>query len=126
MGEALRTHRRNKYGARRTEFDGHTFDSKTECEYYRYLIGKYPKDDIIVHPPSVVLLPTMSWKLDFYIKSEDRYIDVKGFSTREFKEKAKVWKALGPTVLTVVHKVPIIIWSEENYGPGEYEVVKKS
>jgi len=116
----MRMNHRNKFGAKKCEYDGHKFDSQGERDYYKHLLTKYAKEDIVAHPPKVSLIPTMSWKLDFYITSEDRYIDFKGMETKDFKEKLKVWKAFGPTVLTVAVTTPIIKYHEEDYGPGLY------
>lgn len=120
----MRINHRNKYGAKRCEYDGHKFDSQGERDYYKHLLTKYDKEDIVVHPPKVSLIPTMSWKLDFYIASEDRYIDFKGVETASYKEKLKVWKSFGPTILTAVYETPIIDYYDEDYGPGLYKWVK--
>jgi hypothetical protein len=123
----MRQHNRtNKYGAKKVRHDGMVFDSKMEFEYYKHLLTKYDKEDIVVHPPKLILFPGMAWGLDFLIKSEGRYIDVKGAETQAFKEKLKCWNTFGPSVLYVVSKVPIIGWDGKDYGPGEYEAVKKS
>ncbi|MBX5021203.1 DUF1064 domain-containing protein [Rhizobium lentis] len=96
--------RGNKFGARRTVFDGITFDSKREAEVYRDLklleragrisgFERQRKFELIVNGEIIG-----SAKIDFAFIDHDqdgrfRCVDVKGVVTREFKRTQKIIKA---------------------------------
>jgi len=92
--------RRSKYNNVKTVVDGITFHSKKEAKHYADL--KYAKiagelEEFYMQVP--FLLPgTVKYLLDFkeYWKGEKepRYVEVKGFFTRESKIKIKIVEAL--------------------------------
>ncbi len=88
---------RSKYGAKKTSVDGHTFDSKKEAEYYQELKLKLMAGAVkgFCLQPVFILAPDLKYKADFIVFSEDgtyEIIDVKGFRTKEYKVKKKVFE----------------------------------
>jgi hypothetical protein len=98
---------KNKYNATKAMFDGITFASKKECEYYvklkflkadkaiKYFLRQIPFD----------LPGGVKYRCDFMVVHNDQhiqYIDVKGFKTKEFIMKKKMVEALYPIEITVV------------------------
>lgn len=92
-----------KFKAVRTEVDGIKFDSIMESDFYRWLTSRPDTGKIECHP-SITLLPTIKWKLDFLVNGQ--WYDVKGCETPEFKLKAKLWALFGPGDLVIVKKAP--------------------
>ena len=88
---------RSKYGAIKTSVDGHTFDSKKEAEYYQELKLRLQSGDIkgFCLQPIFVLAPGLKYKADFIVFNSDgtsEVIDVKGFKTKEYITKKKVFE----------------------------------
>jgi hypothetical protein len=118
---------------KRTEFDGHVFDSGEELEFYRdYLkTGVYKSDIVgITLQPKYELLPkfekdgikhrAITYKPDFYIEYMSKsgelckeVIEIKGFSTPDFVMRRKMFDYRYPDLkLVVLSKAP------KKYGGG--------
>ena len=88
---------RSKYGAIKTSIDGHTFDSKKEAEYYCELKMRLQAKEIkgFCLQPIFILASDLKYKADFIVFNNDgstEIIDVKGFKTKEYKVKKKVFE----------------------------------
>ena len=83
--------KKNKYNAKRTEWNGHKYDSKKEAEYAMYLEDRKRAGEIKdwePHPNLKIHAPTGEWlfnyRIDFLVKhhdGEDEYIEVKSAIT---------------------------------------------
>lgn len=97
--------KKHKYGAKKAEVNGITFDSKAEARYYMYLLSLQAKGEVteIELQPVLPLLPKFIYKganrqkmdyvLDFkvtYISGLVEYIDVKGVATKDALMKRKL------------------------------------
>lgn len=88
---------KSKYGAIKTNIDGHTFDSKKEADYYCELKLRLQAKEIkgFCLQPIFVLAPGLKYKADFIVFNNDgstEIIDVKGFKTKEYITKKKVFE----------------------------------
>lgn len=88
---------RSKYGAKKTRIDGHVFDSEKEANYYNELKIRLQAKDIrgFCLQPTFILASGLSYKADFIIFNNDgssEIIDVKGFKTKEYIAKKKVFE----------------------------------
>lgn len=89
--------KKSKYGAVKTKIDGHTFDSKKEAEFYCNLKLRLQAKEIkgFCLQPIFILATGLSYKADFIIFNNDgstEIIDVKGFKTKEYIAKKKVFE----------------------------------
>lgn len=89
--------KKSKYGAVKTNIDGHIFDSKKEAEYYSELKLRLQAKNIkgFCLQPIFILTEGLKYKADFIVFNEDgtyEIIDVKGFKTKEYKVKKKVFE----------------------------------
>lgn len=89
--------RKTKYRAYKTSVDGHTFDSQKEAEFYIDLKNRLRANDIkgFCLQPIFILAPGLKYKPDFIIFNNDgtqEIIDVKGFKTKEYIAKKKVFE----------------------------------
>lgn len=89
--------RKTKYRANKTSIDGHTFDSKKEAEYYCNLKIRLQAGDIkgFCLQPIFMLAPGLKYKADFIVFNNDNtteVIDVKGYKTKEYIAKKKVFE----------------------------------
>lgn len=89
--------RKTKYRANKTSVDGHTFDSKKEAEYYCELKMRLQAKDIkgFCLQPTFMLAPGLKYKADFIVFNNDnttQVIDVKGYKTKEYIAKKKVFE----------------------------------
>jgi len=93
----------NKYGARKTEYNGVMYDSKRESEYARELDLRVRAHDIlswqrqVKYPMIVKDIKITTYVADFVITHNNGHIeivDIKGVETPVFKLKAKLLKAL--------------------------------
>ena len=89
--------KKTKYRANKTSVDGHTFDSKKEAEYYCNLKMRLQAHDIkgFCLQPIFMLAPGLKYKADFIIFNNDNtteVIDVKGYKTKEYIAKKKVFE----------------------------------
>lgn len=96
-----------KYGNKRVQEDGYSFDSKAECaRYYQLKLMQRAGEISALHVhPSYELQPAFKdrdgirqraicYEADFaYIEGEDRIVeDVKGHETKDYKIKAKLFR----------------------------------
>ena len=90
-------HKTSKYKANKTSIDGHTFDSQKEADYYCELKCRLQAKDIkgFCLQPTFILAPNLKYKADFIVFNNDNsveVIDVKGFKTKEYITKKKVFE----------------------------------
>lgn len=109
----------SKYNARKVEYKGITFDSKVECDYYKYLESQLNtgKFDYIELQPKYELITKMKkqrkaeYVADFALWLDSKLIqviDVKGMATETAKLKAKIFRYLYPDVeLVWICKAPV-------------------
>lgn len=89
--------KRSKYGAKKTTIDGHAFDSQKEAEYYSNLKFAVMANEIagFCLQPIFILADGLKYKADFVVFNNDgsfEIVDVKGFKTKEYKVKKKVFE----------------------------------
>ena len=89
--------KRSKYGAVKTKIDGQIFDSKKEADYYCELKLRLQAREIkgFCLQPVFILAPELKYKADFIVFNNDgatEVIDVKGFKTKEYITKKKVFE----------------------------------
>jgi predicted nuclease of restriction endonuclease-like RecB superfamily len=89
--------KKSKYGAIKTKIDGHTFDSKKEAEFYCNLKLRLQVKDIkgFCLQPIFILAEGLKYKADFIVFNNDgtaEVIDIKGFKTKEYITKKKVFE----------------------------------
>lgn len=117
------TQKKQKFNAKKIEYDGITFDSKLECEYYKELMLKVKNGEIksFSIQPKYILQDKftkygknyreISYSPDFMIINNDdgvTLIDVKGFSTPASEIRKKMFDFQYPDIqliwLTYVKK----------------------
>lgn len=108
----------SKYNAKKIEYKGIVFDSKVECEYYKYLEQRLIIDDYdyIEIQPKYELIPKFGkqrkaeYIADFALWNDGNLIeviDVKGMATETAKLKAKIFRYKYQDVkLTWICKAP--------------------
>ena len=89
--------KKSKYRANKVSIDGHTFDSQKEADFYCELKVRLQAKEIngFCLQPIFVLAPGLKYKQDFIIFNLDgstEVIDVKGFKTKEYIAKKKVFE----------------------------------
>lgn len=89
--------KRNKYSSNKVSIDGHTFDSQKEADFYCELKLRLQSKEIngFCLQPIFMLAPGLKYKADFIIFNKDNsteVIDVKGFRTKEYIAKKKVFE----------------------------------
>ncbi len=89
--------KKSKYRANKVSVDGHTFDSQKEADYYCELKLKLQAKEIngFCLQPIFMLAPGLKYKADFIVFHKDNsteVIDVKGFKTKEYIAKKKVFE----------------------------------
>ncbi|EBZ0015937.1 DUF1064 domain-containing protein [Salmonella enterica subsp. enterica] len=99
-----RLRRAPKYGNKKTELDGFTFDSKKEAQYYTQLRLRQAAGDVVMFLRQVPFhLPGgVKYLADFVVFTASgvvEVVDVKGVRTTEYKIKKKL----------VEHHYPITI-----------------
>ena len=77
--------------------NGHTFDSQKEADYYCELKIKLQAKEIngFCLQPTFILAPGLKYKADFivfHIDNSTEVVDVKGFKTKEYIAKKKVFE----------------------------------
>ena len=112
MGFADHQFKKGKYNAKKTEVDGIKFDSKREAERYVVLKGQLDRGEIqkLELQPKFPLVPTfkkdgqtfrgIKYKADFMYQKNGVVIieDVKGFATKEYKLKRKLFEWIYPNL----------------------------
>lgn len=91
------SNKKSKYGAKKTKIDGITFDSQKEADYYCDLKFRTMAGEIqgFCLQPTFVLAPELKYKADFIVFNNNgsfEIIDVKGFKTKEYQVKKKVFE----------------------------------
>ncbi len=91
------SNKKSKYRANKVSIDGHTFDSQKEADYYCELKLRLQGNEIngFCLQPTFILAPGLKYKADFIIFNKDNsteVIDVKGFKTKEYIAKKKVFE----------------------------------
>ena len=112
--------RKSKYRANKTSIDGHSFDSQKEAEYYCDLKLRLQAGQIngFCLQPTFILAPGLKYKADFIIFGKDgstEVVDVKGFKTKEYIAKKKVFEVYKNSINTKIllkSRVSLIISSE--------------
>lgn len=89
--------KKSKYRANKVSVDGHTFDSQKEADYYCELKLRLQAQEIngFCLQPIFILAPGLKYKADFVVFHKDNsteVIDVKGFKTKEYIAKKKVFE----------------------------------
>ena len=89
--------KKSKYRANKVSVDGHTFDSQKEADYYCELKMRLQAKEIdgFCLQPIFMLAPNLKYKADFIVFHKDgksEVIDVKGFKTKEYIAKKKVFE----------------------------------
>lgn len=115
-----------KYGNKKTFVKGveNPFDSKMEADFYLFLknICCYSKEQIILQPVFELqpkfkdnqnkLIRSITYKADFQI---DNYvIDIKGFETKDFIIKSKIFKYKYPNLILLVgtsEEIKVLFWN---------------
>jgi hypothetical protein len=106
-----------KYGAVRTEYAGEVYDSRGEAEHARRLdllkaagaITDWRRGEpwTLLESPTGRKRDGISYTPDYHVWTPAGgfyVLDFKGVLTREFRLKAKLWKAVYPTIPLVVVK----------------------
>jgi hypothetical protein len=98
---------RHKFGAKRTEANGRTYDSKAEARYAERLELRKRAGDVLFYLEQVpVRLPGKTkYVVDFVVfeaSGDVRFIDVKGMETQVFKLKKRQVEELYPFEIEVV------------------------
>ena len=88
--------KRSKYGSIKTSVDGQKFDSVKEANYYNDLKMRLLAGDIkgFCLQPTFILAPGLKYKADFIVFNLDgttEIVDTKGFRTKEYIAKKKVF-----------------------------------
>jgi len=98
----------NKYGAKKVEIDGHTFDSILEGRYYEHLLDlmndgvvesfemkkSYTLLDKFPHPKTGKTVRAIKYTPDFEVIYTDGHVEVvdtKGMKTRDFVMRCKMF-----------------------------------
>ena len=89
--------KKSKYRANKVSIDGHTFDSQKEADYYCELKLQLQAKQIngFCLQPTFILAPSLKYKADFIVFNKDgstEVIDVKGYKTKEYIAKKKVFE----------------------------------
>ncbi len=89
--------KKSKYRSNKMSIDGHTFDSQKEADYYCELKTRLQAKDIrgFCLQPIFMLADGLKYKPDFIVFNNDgteTIIDVKGFKTKEYIAKKKVFE----------------------------------
>ena len=89
--------RKSKYRSNKVSIDGHTFDSQKEADFYSELKIRLQAKEIngFCLQPTFILAPSLKYKADFIIFNKDgstEVVDVKGYKTKEYIAKKKVFE----------------------------------
>ena len=89
--------KKSKYRSYKVSVDGHTFDSQKEADFYCNLKLQLQAKEIngFCLQPIFMLAPGLKYKADFIIfhkNGQSEVVDVKGFKTKEYIAKKKVFE----------------------------------
>lgn len=125
----------SKYGAKKVKYDGITFDSAMESEFYKLLIKRRNSGEIKFFElqPSFELQPkfekdgvkyrSIDYIADFMVINNDdsvEIIDIKGFSTHEFNLKKKIFN------YKYEYTLKLIAYSQIDGGWVDIDKLKKA
>ncbi|WP_054634834.1 DUF1064 domain-containing protein [Thalassobacillus sp. C254] len=126
--------KKNKYRAKRTVVDGHTFDSKLEARYYQQLLWLKAHGEIkeFTLQPRYILQEAfkkdsttyqkIEYVADFEVLHEDgsiETVDVKGVETTDFRIKKKLFHK------RYTNKLSVITFDQRFGGWIELDKLKK-
>lgn len=99
--------KKNKYGAKKTQVDGITFDSQKEAKYYEDLKLRVVSGEVVffLRQTAFDLPGNVKYKVDFQEFHSDgtvRFIDVKGMRTSMYILKKKQVENLYPVTIEEV------------------------
>lgn len=116
----------NKYRNKKVKFNGLTFDSIGEYEYYLHLKTVLKINNIEVHPKTFLSNAKISYSPDFLFYENDKkiYVDFKGFQTPVFRLKRKLWQHYGDGILRLVKKTRSGFILVEEIDPINKTIVK--
>lgn len=104
--------KKSKYNAKRTEYNGVTYDSKLEAEYAKFLDRGQEIGRVVAWTRQVPFyLPGgIVYRCDFLVfrsNGEVEFVEVKGRELPPFKMKMKLMAEKYPEIpITIVKKVP--------------------
>lgn len=98
---------RHKFNAQRTKYNGISFDSKKEANYYLQLIVRVKAKEILFFLRQVPFdLPGgVKYKADFmefWSNGTVHIVDVKGIKTKDFIMKKKMVESLYPVTIEII------------------------
>jgi|SRR5574343_522554 hypothetical protein len=108
--------KRNKYNNKRVKYDGYTFDSEREKEYYVLVRASDEVESVVVHPryeltPKFTNAEGVKRRAQHYVADflvtfkdgrPDQVVDVKGMETPMFKLKRTLFELKYGKVITIV------------------------
>lgn len=99
--------KKHKYNATKTEVDGIKFESMKEAEYYKWLKNKKHSEELLFFLRQVPFdLPgNIKYRVDFvefWADGNVKFVDVKGFKTKEFIKNKKMVENLYPVEIEIV------------------------
>lgn len=108
--------KRSKYRNQKCTYEGHSFDSLGEMNYYKQLkLREFIGEITVITLQEKIYLTKAKilYKPDFTvldINGSKYWIDYKGFATSTFQIKKRLWKFYGPGTLHIVkgNKVEVI------------------
>lgn len=135
----VQSKRKHKYGAIKTVYNGHTYDSKAEAAYAQQLdwqmaggvIYSWTHGEVVEFPSGIKYKPdfivtTLSAYLDGHSWTRIRYwVDVKGRETPAFRLKMRLWLVHGPGKLITVKKSGNGFKIDQEWIPGQKAPVRK-
>ncbi len=99
---------RHKYGAKKVEYDHHSFSSKLEAALYKWLKLQEQNGEIADIKAQETIYLTEAriiYKPDFSyvdLKTNKKiYAESKGFETSDWRIKRRLWKFYGPAPLQI-------------------------
>ncbi len=94
--------------AKRTEYDGRTYDSRGEAKYAEHLDYLYASGEVIWWSPQCKILigdKVSTYIVDFLVFRNYGIVEAhefKGVETAKFKEQKKRWALWGPMDLVII------------------------
>lgn len=102
--------KRSKYGSKKVEYQGWTFDSQLECDFYKHLqlLKAAGKVDMFFRQFVILLAPGSKLVVDFMVKYTGdpawHFIDTKGYMTPNAKTKIKLAEHLYGIKIKIVKR----------------------
>ncbi|TDM12676.1 DUF1064 domain-containing protein [Macrococcus bovicus] len=100
---------KSKYNAKKSTWNGITFDSEVECEYYQFLLQQKEQHKISIirlQPKYKIIDKVAHFRATYYVADFEVtlpgghviVIDIKGMATAEAKLKRKLFMSLYPNL----------------------------